>query len=55
MRVPSIGLPLDERRIVREGYALAERMMRNYEDKPDLGTILVRALMQLRQKVLARD
>lgn len=55
MRVPSIGLPLDERRIVREGYALAERMMRNYEDKPSLGTVLVRMLLELRQRVLARD
>lgn len=34
MRVPSIGLPLDERRIVREGYRLAERMMRDYRDPP---------------------
>ena len=32
MRVPSIGLPLDERRIVREGYRLAERMLRHYRD-----------------------
>ena len=32
MRVPSIGLPLDERRIVREGYRLAERMLRDYRD-----------------------
>jgi hypothetical protein len=34
MRVPSIGLPLDERRIVREGYRLAERMLRDYQDPP---------------------
>ena len=34
MRVPSIGLPLDERRIVREGYRLAERMLRDYRDPP---------------------
>lgn len=54
MRVPSIGLPLDERRIVREGYALAERMMRSYEDKPSLGTVVLRTLADLRQKVLAR-
>lgn len=32
MRVPSIGLTLDERRIVREGTQLAERLMRNYRD-----------------------
>ena len=36
MRVPSIGLPLDERRIVREGYRIAERMMANYQDPPSL-------------------
>ena len=34
MRVPSVGLPLDERRIVREGYRLAERMLANYRDPP---------------------
>ncbi|MHA6689912.1 hypothetical protein [Devosia sp. A449] len=34
MRVPSIGLPLDERRIVREGYRLAEHMLRNYQPAP---------------------
>lgn len=36
MRVPSIGLPLDERRIVREGYRLAERMLANYHDEPSM-------------------
>lgn len=36
MRVPSIGLPLDERRIVREGYRIAERMLDNYRDPPSL-------------------
>ena len=36
MRVPSIGQPLDERRIVREGYRLAERMLANYQDPPSL-------------------
>lgn len=34
MRVPSIGLTLDERRIVREGYQVAEAMLRDYEDPP---------------------
>lgn len=34
MRVPSIGLPLDERLIVREGYRLAEKMMANYREPP---------------------
>lgn len=36
MRVPSIGVTLEERRfireIVREGYAVAERLMANYQD-----------------------
>ena len=36
MRVPSIGVTLEDRRfiraIVREGYAVAERMMAGYED-----------------------
>lgn len=36
MRVPSIGVTLEERRfireIVREGYAVAERMLANYQD-----------------------
>jgi hypothetical protein len=34
MRVPSIGLPLDERLIVREGYRLAEHLLRDYRDPP---------------------
>lgn len=34
MRVPSVGLPLDERRIIREGYQLAERLLAHYQDKP---------------------
>ena len=34
MRVPSVGLDRDERRIVAEGYRLAEYMLRNYEDRP---------------------
>ena len=45
MRVPSIGLPLDERRIVREGYRLAERMMANYQDPPSLVTTIRRILL----------
>ncbi|MBU1307777.1 MAG: hypothetical protein KKF33_19920 [Alphaproteobacteria bacterium] len=36
MRVPSIGMTLEERRhlreIVAEGYALAERLLANYQD-----------------------
>ncbi|WP_332688977.1 hypothetical protein [Devosia sp.] len=55
MRVPSIGLPLDERRIVREGYRLAERMLAGYEDPPGLTVRIGRWLAQLRLMVLARD
>lgn len=54
MRVPSIGLPLDERRIVREGYRLAEYMLRDYEDRPNLIVMAGRWLLQLRSAVLAR-
>jgi len=54
MRVPSIGLPLDERRIVREGYRLAERMLAGYEDKPSLVTMIGRRLAQWRIRVPAR-
>ena len=36
MRVPSIGLTPDERRIVEEGYRLAEYMLRDYQDPPRL-------------------
>lgn len=54
MRVPSIGLPLDERRIVREGYRLAEHMLRHYEDRPSLIAMAGKWLMQLRSAVLAR-
>ena len=34
MRVPSIGLTLEERRIIREGYRFAERMLAGYRDPP---------------------
>ncbi|MFP9136319.1 hypothetical protein ACLI1C_03960 [Devosia sp. XGJD_8] len=54
MRVPSIGLPLDERRIVREGYRLAERMLAGYEDPPGPVAIIGKWLAQLRVMVLAR-
>jgi hypothetical protein len=53
MRVPSIGLPLDERRIVREGYRLAERMMRNYQDKPGFGTSLAHAIRDAGQSLIS--
>lgn len=36
MRVPSIGLPLDERLIIREAYRMAERMLADYRDPPGL-------------------
>jgi hypothetical protein len=36
MRVPSVGLSLEERRIVREGYRLAEHLLRDYRDPPGL-------------------
>ena len=55
MRVPSIGLPLDERRIVREGYRLAERMLAGYRDAPGLLETLGTWLAQMRLRVLARD
>jgi hypothetical protein len=54
MRVPSIGLTRDERRIVAEGYRLAERMLAGYEDPPSLAATIGRWLAQLRM-VLARD
>ena len=55
MRVPSIGLPLDERRIVREGYRLAERMLRDYQDPPSIWTTIGQWLAWLRVKVLTSD
>lgn len=36
MRVPSVGLSHDERRIIDEGYRLAEEMLRDYRDPPPL-------------------
>ena len=35
MRVPNAGQDLVERRIVREGKAIAERMLADYRDPPD--------------------
>jgi hypothetical protein len=55
MRVPSIGLTADERRIVAEGYRLAEHMLRNYQDPPSLLAIAGKWLARLRVMVLARD
>ena len=55
MRVPSIGLTSDERRIVEEGYRLAEHMLRNYQDPPSFSATVGKWLAELRMKVLARD
>jgi hypothetical protein len=52
MRVPSIGQPVDERRIVREGMRLAEHMLRNYRDRPTLLEMVRTWLVQCRQAVL---
>jgi len=54
IRVPSVGLTLDERRIVREGYRLAEHMLRNYQDPPGPLAMASHWLSSLRMKVLAR-
>ncbi|WP_193336517.1 hypothetical protein [Devosia beringensis] len=51
MRVPSIGLPLDERRIVREGYRIAERMLAGYQDPPSLLETLASWLAIARQQL----
>ena len=32
IRVPSVGLTSEEHRIILEGYRLAERMLRHYEE-----------------------
>ncbi|MET3899344.1 hypothetical protein ABIB57_003299 [Devosia sp. UYZn731] len=53
MRVPSIGLPLDERLIIREGYRWAERMLRDYQDPPSLADNVAKALTGARQAMLA--
>ena len=49
MRVPSIGLKLDERLIIREGYRIAEHMMRNYRDPPTFVEIVTQWLASARQ------
>ena len=54
MRVPSIGLTRDERRIVAEGYRLAEYMLRNYQDPPSVMATARKWLADLRLKVPAR-
>jgi hypothetical protein len=54
MRVPSIGLPLDERRIVREAYRLAEYMLRDYRDPPTMFETIRDWFGQLRSLVSVR-
>ena len=55
MRVPSIGLTSEERRIVAEGHRLAKHMLRNYQDPPSLASMIGKWLALARIKVLARD
>lgn len=55
IRVPSVGLTSDERRIVAEGYRIAEHMLRNYQDPPSLSATIGKWLARLRLMVLARD
>lgn len=55
MRVPSVGLDRDERRIVAEGYRQAEYMLRNYEDRPSLAGTIGKWVARLRLMVLVRD
>ena len=52
MRVPSIGEPLDERRIVREAYRIAEHMMRDYREPPGLSARLAMQIANCRQMLL---
>ncbi|MDB5615105.1 MAG: hypothetical protein JWQ22_2758 [Devosia sp.] len=52
MRVPSIGLKLDERLIIREAYHIAEHMMRNYRDPPTTIEIFSQWLASARQTML---
>ena len=55
MRVPSVGLTRDERRIVAEGYRLAEYMLRNYEDRPSRAGAFSMWVARLCGMVLSRD
>ncbi|KKC32166.1 hypothetical protein [Devosia psychrophila] len=52
MRVPSIGLKLDERLIIREGYRIAEHMMRNFRDPPTTIEIVSQWLASARQTMI---
>lgn len=42
MRVPSVGLSADERRIVEQGYLWAEAALRGYRDPPPLVVVMMR-------------
>ena len=62
MRVPSIGLTREERVIIREGYRIAEAMLRDYRDPPSAFAIAIdrcrtvgRQMMQSLSRVLAGD
>lgn len=62
MRVPSIGLTREERVIIREGYRIAEAMLRDYRDPPSTFTIVLgkcramgRELMQGVSRIVAGD
>jgi hypothetical protein len=52
MRVPSIGLPADERRIVRESLRMAEHMLRNYRDPPGMMETVQSWLVNVRQAMV---
>jgi hypothetical protein len=52
IRVPATGLTLEERRIVREGYRLAEQLLRDYRDPPSLVATVGSLLSRCRQAVL---
>jgi hypothetical protein len=52
MRVPDTGLDAETRAIVREGYRLAEAMLRDYRDPPTLADTLGNWLMRCRAATL---
>jgi len=53
MRVPSVGLTLEERRIIREGYRFAEHLLRNYRDPPGLIEVVRQWIANIRGWVSA--
>ncbi len=54
MRVPAAGQPLDERRIVREGKALAERMLAGYAVTANGRFVPETEVHRLRARLLGR-